>query len=278
MLYKTKKIFISHNGNLNREVIMRKTVLFTLAVLTAPMVLADDTASTESPHSFSANVAISTDYRFRGISQSARDPAVSGGFDYSYSGAPVGVFLGTWASSIDFGHADDASPDRASMEWDVYGGLNGTFPIAKGVDWKIGGLGYLYPGSDTGTGVAHYDYVEAFGSLAYDFGPFNVAAGLAYSPDYFFESGDGLYVSGDVGVPLPYDLALSGHIGHQDIHDNAQFGTPDYYDWNVGISKTWNIFTFKISYVDTNLSKSECFGGTDFCEGTGLFSVSAAYP
>ena len=258
---------------------MRKAILFTLAVFATPAVLADDAAPAESsPHSFSANVAISTDYRFRGITQSVNDPAISGGFDYSYSGDPIGVYVGTWASSIDFGHADDASPDRASMELDIYGGLAGTLPIAKGVSWKFGGYGYLYPGSNTGPGVAHYDYVEAYGSLGYDFGPVNVAAGFAYSPDYFFESGDGLYLSGDVGIPLPYDFALSGHIGHQDIHDNAQFGTPDYYDWNIGVSKTWKIFTFKVSYVDTDIGKSDCFGGTNFCGATGMFSVSAAYP
>ena len=261
---------------------MKKAMLFIVAMLAAPAVLAEDTpaapAEEQSPHSFSANVSLSTDYRFRGITQSNNDPAISGGFDYAYTGLPVGIFLGTWLSSIDFGPPDSGSPDRADVELDIYGGLTGTLPIAKGVGWKLGGYGYLYPGSNTGPGVASYDYVEVFGALTYDFGTFNVTGGFAYSPDYFFESGDGLYVSGDVGVPLPYDFSLAGHVGHQYIDNNAQFGTPDYTDWNVGVSKKWKMFTFKLSYVDTDLSETECFGGLDFCDATGVFSVTAAFP
>jgi uncharacterized protein (TIGR02001 family) len=266
---------------------MRKAILFSLAVLAAPVVLAEDTPAEEkSPHAFTANVSISTDYRFRGITQTTNDPAISGGLDYAYSGAPVGIFLGVWASNIDFAEnttfAADPVQDTADLEMDFYGGLTGTLPIGSGLGWKIGGLYYMYPGSDT-DGIsgasprAHYDYVEAYGALSYNFGIFNVAGGANYSPDYFFESGDGLYYYGDLGIPLPMDFALSGHVGHQDIDNNPQFGTPDYTDWNVGISKTWKMFTLKLSYVDTDLSKSECFGGTDFCDATGVFSITASY-
>ena len=265
---------------------MRKLILFSVTVLMAPLVLAEDTpAEAESPHSFTANVSISTDYRFRGISQTTEDPALSGGMDYAYSGTSFGIFLGVWASNIDFGEnttfAAEPVQDTADLEMDFYGGLTGTLPIGSGLGWKIGGLYYAYPGSDTdgilGTSRAHYDYVEAYGALTYNFGMFNVGAGVNYSPDYFFESGDAIYYYGDLGIPLPMDFALSGHVGHQDIDDNVQFGTPDYTDWGASISKTWKIFTFKGSYVDTDLSKSECFGGTDFCDATGIFSITASY-
>jgi|RifCSP13_3_1023840.scaffolds.fasta_scaffold04837_4 uncharacterized protein (TIGR02001 family) len=249
-------------------------IMATALVLSTPVaVYADD-----SPHEFSANVALSTDYRFRGISQTTEDPALSGGFDYSYT--PFGFYAGVWASNLDFGEDTSVNPalvDDADLEIDFYGGFAGEF-AGTGIGWDAGGLYYMYPGSDTGTGVADYDYFEVYGSLSYDFGSFNIAGGVNYSPDYFFESGDATYLHGDVGIPLPVaDLSLSGHVGHQWIDDNAQFGTPDYLDWHVGISKDISAFTFDISYVDTDLSDTDCFGGTDFCDATAIFTVSSSF-
>ena len=240
-------------------------VIMLLVVNLPALVMAED-----SPHEFSANVALSTDYRFRGITQTSHDPALSGGFDYSYT--PFGFYAGVWASNLDFNVPD---PDPADLEIDFYGGFSGE--IANGIGWDIGGLYYAYPGSDTGSGVADYDYFEAYGSLSYDFGTFNVAGGLAYSPDYFFESDDSLYVYGDIGVPLPQGFSLAGHVGHQSIDDNAQFGTPDYLDWSVGISKDIGMFTFDVSYIDTDLDDLECFGGSDFCDATAVFTISSSF-
>ena len=243
-------------------------LMATALVVSAQGVLADD-----SPHQFSANVAISTDYRFRGISQTSEDPAISGGFDYSYT--PYGFYAGVWASNLDFGVPD---PDQATLETDFYGGFSGEFASIPGLGWDIGGLYYAYPGSDTGPGVADYDYFEAYGSLSYDFGNFNVDGGVNYSPDYFFESGSATYLYGDVGIPLSvYGLTLAGHLGHQSISDNTQFGTPDYWDWKVGLSKDIGAFTFDVSYVDTDLSKGECFGGTSNCDATGIFTISSSF-
>ncbi len=246
---------------------MKKTLLAMALVGVSSISVAGDL-----PHEFSANVAMTTDYVFRGLSQTSEDPAIQGGFDYSYS--RFGFYAGVWASSLDFGVAD---PDDADIEVDFYGGFGGKFAIGNGLGWDIGGLYYLYPGSDTGSGVADYDYVEVYGSLSYDFGPLSASVGAAYSPDYFFESDDGLYVNVDVDVPLPYGLNLAGHVGHQDIDDNAQFGTPDYTDWKIGISKDIGMFTFDVSYYDTDLDTAECFGGGDVCDGRAVFTVSSAW-
>ncbi|MCC7413632.1 MAG: hypothetical protein IT495_18615 [Gammaproteobacteria bacterium] len=241
-------------------------------LLIAIAALGNGTASAgdDSPHSFSANVALTTDYRFRGISQTSEDPAVQGGFDYSY--APYGFYAGVWASSLDFNVPD---PDPADVEIDYYGGFTGE--LTSGVSWDIGGLYYSYPGSDTGPGAADYDYVEVYGSLGYDFGSFSATVGLNFSPDYFFESGDYYYTYGDVEVPLPNDFAIAGHLGRNEIDDNAQFGTPDYTDWKIGVSKSIGAFTFDLSYVDTDLSDGECFGGSSFCDATAIFTISSSW-
>ena len=245
---------------------MKKIFAFCCLLLSFTSVYAEG----DSPHEFSANVALSTDYRFRGITQTSNDPALSGGFDYSYT--PYGFYAGVWASNLDFNVPD---PDPADLEVDFYGGFSGEF--SGGIGWDIGGLYYAYPGSDTGTGVADYDYFEVYGSLSYSFDSFDVDAGLAYSPDYFFESDDSLYVYGDVGFELPQGFSLAGHVGHQSIDNNAQFGTPDYLDWSIGISKDLGPFTFDLSYIDTDLDNAECFGGSDFCDATAVFTISSSF-
>jgi len=89
--------------------------------------LADDASGV----SFSGNIALTTDYVFRGISQSDNTVAVSGGFD-----ATAGIFYaGTWASSVSF----------APMEWDLYAGIT---PTLGAVSTDIGIIAYLYPSAD----------------------------------------------------------------------------------------------------------------------------------
>jgi len=230
-------------------------------------------AEGEGPNHFSANVALSTDYRFRGITQTSKDPAISGGFDYSND--TYGFYAGVWASNLDFSEDTSLVKDTSTMELDYYGGFSGE--VGQGIGWDIGGLYYSYPGSNTGLLGADYDYFEVYGSLSHDFEKFNLKAGINYSPDYFFQSSDFVYVYGDVGIPLPQGFSLAGHVGHSSIKDNAQFGTPDYLDWKLGVSKEIGAFTFDVSYIDTDINKSECFGGLNFCDATAVFSISASF-
>ena len=69
-----------------------------LAVATGSVSTALAKAS-ESPHVFSANVALTTNYMFRGVSQTNNGPAIQGGFDYQYS--PYNLYVGVWASNVD---------------------------------------------------------------------------------------------------------------------------------------------------------------------------------
>jgi uncharacterized protein (TIGR02001 family) len=227
---------------------------------------------------FTANIALTTDYRFRGISQTDRDAAVQGEVDFNKNGFLAGV----WASNVDF--LDSATKD-APAEVDIYAGYNYQWDDAT----EIGVLAkyYWYPDSDF-AGTAQYDYFEFGGHVKHDFGKFALAAEIEWSPDYFFESGDGVMLNGTVTVPLMKEFAffdggvsVSGHVGYQWIDDNAQFGTPDYLFWDLGISATAGIFTFDARYVDTDLSKSECFGGgvfQDWCAAGFVGTVSVALP
>ena len=247
---------------------LKKSFKKIIPALLAALIISTPAVQAESPHEFSANVAISTDYRFRGISQTNEDPAISGGFDYSY--APYGFYAGVWASSLEFGLGE---PDNASMEIDYYAGLTGE--ILNGIGWDVGGLYYYYPGHDSGPGGNDFDYFEVYGSLSYDFGMFDVTGGLNYSPDYFNESDTFFYYYGDVGVPLNvWGLSLSAHVGYNDIDDEPTFGVPSYTDYSVGVSKDMGMFTFDLSYVDTDLDDNEC---GDICDSTAVFTVSSSF-
>ena len=82
-------------------------------------------AEAKSPHSLTANVGLFSQYIFRGLTQTNRDPAVQGGFDYAYDTGGPTVYVGTWASNISWLH-DGGQYSSSSLENDWYGGLRGN--------------------------------------------------------------------------------------------------------------------------------------------------------
>ena len=112
------------------------------------------------PGSFSANVALTSEYFFRGLSQTDDAPAIQGGFDYEVEVAkPVSLYLGVWGSNVDFNEA--SSVDGATIEIDWYGGLKGSIGDT-GLSWDAGLIYYHYPGADSSL---DYDFVEVQGVL-----------------------------------------------------------------------------------------------------------------
>lgn len=225
------------------------------------------------PGTFSANVAVTTDYRFRGISQTQLIPAIQGGFDWeSPSFGPFKVFVGTWLSNVDFQDGDEAQ-----VEIDIYGGLKGD--IGK-FSWQFMVIYYHYPAA---TAALNYDFIEFTPSVGYDFGFASVTVGTAFSPNYFGNSGFSAYIFGDISVPLPIEQiarfkpTLFAHIGYQLINRNANFGTPDYVNWAIGVSIEVHGFELSLKYVDTSLSRARCFGGTNLCGATAVFTVSKSF-
>jgi uncharacterized protein (TIGR02001 family) len=184
----------------------------------------------------------------------------------------IGVYAGIFGSNVDF---DDG--DEANMELDLYAGLKGE---VSGILWQAGVIHYAYPGAEVAD--TKYDYTEVAGKLGYDFGFLSATAGVNYSNDYFFESGEAVYVSGDVSVPLsflPFEIGLLGHVGHQWIEENTTFGAPDYLDWLVGISGKVEGFTLSLQYVDTDIGDDECFSGglTGTCDERVIFAASRTF-
>lgn len=211
----------------------------------------------------SGNVSIGTDYRFRGISQTDRDPTIQGGFDYA---SESGLYAGTWMSNVTFG---------GSTEWDIYFGYAGE--INEDLAFDVGYLYYLYPSDDSNPDL---DYYEFYGSLAFG----DASVGLAYSPDYFASTGDYFYLSADYGITLPGDFGLAAHLGYNIFDSSNDFASflgsvpgsnpgDDYLNWSLSVSKAAMGVEWALSYIDTSISESEC-GGTKLCDATLVLAVS----
>lgn len=225
---------------------------------------ANGATASASPVEMSANVGFVSDYIFRGITQSDENVALQGGFDAALPvSSATKLYLGVWGSNVDFN--DD---DEASIETDIYGGVNHTMG-----QWNFDGslIWYGYPSADDSL---NYDYWEAQGKVAYSF-PFMTATGsINYSPDYWAGSDDAFYYKLDLSAPLPQNFSVGAYIGYQSIDDEAAFGVPDYTDYGASVGYNYQGFDFKLSYIDTDLDHSECADG---CDGRAVLGVSRKF-
>jgi uncharacterized protein (TIGR02001 family) len=218
-----------------------------------------------SVHAFdlSANVALVSDYRFRGISQTDTNAAVQGGFDASFE---PGFYVGTWASSVDFG-SDNATGSWGTMEIDYYAGWAG--PIGD-TDFAVdvGYAYYQYPG----------DTVDPKG----DYGEFHItpswkdlSIGIVYSDDFYAKTGKYWYYSGDYSLSFLEDFSLGLHAGYNDFDDVGFFATTEdsYTDYSVTLGYTFKGVDFSVAWVGTDLDDDDCWS-TNYCDDTAVFSIS----
>ncbi|MXO74799.1 hypothetical protein GRI40_06140 [Altererythrobacter aerius] len=220
---------------------------------------ADSPGAAESgPVSISANVSLVSDYRFRGVSFSAEDPAIQGGVDFSHKS---GFYLGTWASSV------EDSALYGNTEIDIYAGWSGDVAPEFSID--AGLLYYFYPNGDDLAGDS--GYFEPYASLTKALGPVEATVGAAYA----FEQGsalpsDNIYVYGDLSAGISETpLTLSAHLGHSE--GSLDYGSGGYLDWSLSASYSLDILTLGIAYVDTDLPD---IAGQN---STILFSIGAAF-
>lgn len=190
----------------------------------------------------SGNLTLASEYRFRGVDLTNRDPAVQGGVDIGHTS---GLYVGAWASNL-----DEATVGYGAVELDLYGGWSG--PVAEGLVADIGFIAYTYP--DAGAG--NFDYYEVYGSLAFSLGPVSSKVGVAYDPkqdglDFGGLTRDNLYLytdlsSGISGTPI----TLNAHLGYTDgslsfTQDSKSF------DWLIGADVALGSnLTASVAYID----------------------------
>ena len=228
------------------------------ATLSSGAVMAADPAPAEVPDiAVSTNVGVTSDYRFRGISQNNRSPSFQGGIDVAFK---QGFYLGTWGSNVNKWTAGDGS-----LELDLYGGYKTE---VAGVAFDLGAIAYAYPGS----GAYKANTQEAYVGASYGPAAFKVSRTLGNN--YFAST----YVSGGESArgTMYYDLTLSQellpkltgsiHAGYTDkaSKGNTQYSNFSYKDFNIGLAYDYNGYVFGVKYYKNALAA----GTKSYADGT----------
>ncbi len=225
---------------------MKKLILAiaVMATLVSGHALAEDKPSYNAS---SFNVALASDYRYRGISQTRLQPALQGGYDFSNTA--TGLYVGTWLSTITW--AKDAG-GGGHVEWDIYGGIKGE--LAKDVSYDVGLLTYVYQSNNLEhvAGFVNANTSEVYGQVGY--GPAYVKYSHAFSNLFGFvdSKGSGYF---DIGANIEAGngLVVNLHAGHQDVKHNS---AASYTDWKVGLTKDFGIVSAALAVIGTNANES----------------------
>ena len=212
---------------------MKKSIL-----LAAICCISTTPYAVENTLTYSGEGALTSNYIWRGVSQSDEDPAVQAGAEVGYGGFNLGV----WGSSVDFQDGDEAK-----IELDIYGGF--SYDLTDNLSVSVGGIYYAYPGA---SGDLDYDFWEANAGVGYVF-PYDIEAGasFSYSPEFFGDTGKAYYYEGNLTIPLWNGVYATGNFGWSDLDEGE--GGEDYRDYGVGLGWSNDNFDLNLKFTDTDL-------------------------
>ena len=219
------------------------------ALCAMPVLAADAPAASAPAFTPSSNVAIVSNYLYRGISQTGASPALQGGFDLAHAS---GAYIGVWGSSITWVSDSAGVGTSAGTELDTYAGYKGK---AGSVDYDIGYLRYNYPGTYP-TGAVKPDTDEVYVAATYSI----VTAKISYA------LGDTFGVKGAKGTTYA-DLSINYPVGETGYTLGAHYGVQTYSGYDKAV------YTIDPSYSDYRVSVSKDFSG--YALGLTLSSTNA---
>ncbi|MDH4565585.1 hypothetical protein E8E95_02700 [Pseudomonas sp. BN414] len=243
---------------------MRRITL--LALTLAP--LACQAVQLNDDFSVQFDLAVLSDYRTRGISQTQNDPAAQAGATLIHSS---GLYVGAWTSNVDYGFGL-----KTRQEVDYYAGW--YWQATDEVNLDLGYIKYSYPKESQFNQSEVYAILGAYG--------FKLAA--YYSNDastVFGEDQDALYSYVGYETRLPLEVGLELRYGRMDFKDPMFWSTngdstDSYHEWEAKLTRDFLGVTWGLSYVDTDLSEAECasnYGFTDVCTATWVASASKSF-
>lgn len=208
---------------------------------------------------FTGYVTLTSDYRFRGLSQTDTDPALQIGIDFQHD---AGFFAGLWGSNVDFAR-DSFREDPREIELNYYLGYHRSF----GRKWagSVSLIRYAYPGASH-----NYDYTDI--AIGIDYAE-HLFATVAYTNDLYSHGGSAVNYEFALQYPIVFGLELGATAGYYDI---SNLFNDSYKYWNVGLSKTVRRLTFDARFHDTDNTATELFGD-DVAGATWVFSVSLRF-
>jgi uncharacterized protein (TIGR02001 family) len=180
------------------------------------------------------SLALTSDYVFRGITQTDYDPALQAGVTYSWGS---GLYVGAWTSNVDF--QDSNGPD---VEFDTYIGWSHDINDDWNVD--LSAVHYAYFGERNDYGSV--DYTEVIGKTTWKE---MLTLTLAYAPDYSNAGYNSFYANLGGSWDIGNDFSLTAGIGHTDFSE----GNDGYTDWSLGVSRPVGPFTLALNYYDTDI-------------------------
>lgn len=222
---------------------------------------------------YAFNLGVTSQYIFRGYSQTSGEPTLQGGADFGY-----GIFYaGTWASGIEYGGLPSTGDGTYSgTEVDLYAGLRPKWGTAI---FDFGAIYYWYPvGNDLLVPLNYVELKAGVGGEIVD----NLTTGVTvyWSPDFSAGTGSVWTIEGaaayafhQVGIFTP---SLSGTFGYEtgsetDWKTLFANGDDSYLYWNAGLTLAVGGISFDFRYWDTNLSNAG-----DFCTGA-FFQCDAQF-
>ena len=194
---------------------------------------AEAAAEEESTSNLSWNLSVTSDYVFRGITQTDFDPALQGGLDYAFGDS--GWYVGAWASNIDF-----AASDGPDIELDTYVGYGTSLSDEWAVD--VHAVRYTYIGEQDTYGSL--DYNEFFvGTTFNDM----LTLTFAYAPDYANADISSTYLGVAGSWEVGSGVSLNAGVGHSKFSDDVG----SYSDWSLGVSRSFGPVEAALTYYDT---------------------------
>ena len=234
------------------------------ALLASSMLFSAVNASAADPITVSGSAAFTSDYLFRGVSQTSNNAAVQGAMTFTHES---GAYFSMWGSSIASG--------VGGLELDTLLGYSGK---AGEVAYDVGVMRYNYPGLNDNNAAFEADYNEVYASVS----TMGAKVGFNYSPDYFFESDKFLYLYASYGTEVA-GVGFFGSVGMNKFDSAAMMsqalgttGSDDsYIDYKLAASKAISGITVEGAYIGSNIDEKEC--GAGLCEGRFVLTLTKGF-
>lgn len=215
------------------------------------------------------SVAFTTDYKFRGVSQTSNNAAVQGSMTFAHDS---GVYFTAWGSSI--------ANANGGLELDTLLGYAGT---SGDIGYDVGVMRYNYPGNDgaanAGFTGGDLSYNEVYASVSSN----GAKLGVNYSDDYFGETGKFTYIyasyAGEIykgfGVVASAGLNSLDGTAEQQFVTGSTSNDDSYVDYKVGVTKSFEGVGFELAYIGTDIKNSEDPNGLN--DGVAVLTATKAF-